>query len=178
MTQGQPQVAGAFEETLLESFQNPSDEMRPWVFWHWTNENVTRDGITKDLESMKEVGIGGVITFQLSGPKWAPPGPLKFDPQSQVAMITWAAEEAKRLGIEFSLVVDYGYGSGGPHMSPELSMQQLYRSEMQVVGGQTVNVQLSRPDLEAVKENELDKAWFRPGDSFSPDVLGRAPFCL
>lgn len=171
MTHGQPQVAGALEETLLESFRNPPDGKRPWVFWHWTNGNATRDGITKDLEAMKEVGIGGVITFQLSGPKWAPSGPLKFDQQSQVAMITWAAEEAKRLGIEFSLVVDYGYGSGGPHISPELSMQQLYRSEMRVAGGQAIHVKLPRPDLEAVKQKELKKAWFRPGDAFSPDVL-------
>ena len=61
VTQGQPQVAGALEETLLESFRNPPDEMRPWVFWHWTNGNATREGITKDLEAMKEVGLENFI---------------------------------------------------------------------------------------------------------------------
>ncbi|VGO13278.1 hypothetical protein PDESU_01834 [Pontiella desulfatans] len=164
-------VVSANAQTLSESFREPPDAMRPWVFWHWTNGNVTRDGITKDLEAMKDVGIGGVITFQLSGPKWAPPGPLKFDQQSQVPMIKWAAQEARRLGIDFSLVVDFGYGSGGPHITPDLSMQQLYRSEMPVNGGQRVNVKLPRPNLEATKKQELKKAWFRPGDGFNPKVL-------
>ena len=116
-------------QQLEKDFLNPTAETRPWVFWHWTNGNVTQDGITKDLEAMKRVGIGGVITFRISGGSWAPAGPLKPGFDNQRAMIEFAAREAKRLGIEFSLVVDYGYGTGGPHISPENSMQHLYKLE-------------------------------------------------
>jgi len=29
---------------------------RPWVYWFWLNGNITRAGITADLEAMKRVG--------------------------------------------------------------------------------------------------------------------------
>ena len=161
---------GAFGQSLEQSFENPPDSARPWTFWHRTNGNVTREGITKDLEGMKAVGIGGVITFRLSGPKWAPPGPLKTGIEHQLPMIRWAAEEAQRLGIAFSLVIDYGYGSGGPHITPDYSMQQLYQSETDVQGGRTISMKLPRPNLEPTKALQLEKVWLRPGAELSPGV--------
>ncbi|MGB0743810.1 MAG: glycosyl hydrolase, partial [Opitutales bacterium] len=159
------------EESLEGQFASPSAEARPWVFWHWTNGNVTREGITKDLEAMRDVGIGGVITFRLSGPAWAPPGPLKTGMENQLPMIRYAAEEADRLGLHFSLVIDYGYGSGGPHITPELSMQRLYQSETTVQGGRMVRVKLPKPSLKETMNMELKKAWLRPGASIKPEVL-------
>ena len=50
------QVAG---DALQQGFNNPPDSAKPRVWWHWTGGNVTKDGITKDLEWMKRVGIGG-----------------------------------------------------------------------------------------------------------------------
>ena len=69
--------AGAANLSLEERFINPPDAARPWVFWHWNNGNVTREGITKDLEAYKRVGIGGVACFRIAGPHWAPDGPLE-----------------------------------------------------------------------------------------------------
>lgn len=142
-------------ESLEARFASPSDEARPWVFWHWNNGNVTRDGITKDLEAYKRVGIGGVACFRISGPNWAPAGPLKTGIDNQLPMIKWAAQEAERLGIVFALTIDYGYGSGGPHITPDNSMQQLYISKTNVTGastgsagtGEKVLVKLPEPDM-------------------------------
>ena len=50
------------QDSLAKGFINPPDSAKPRTWWHWTNGNVTEDGITKDLEWMKRVGIGG---FQL-----------------------------------------------------------------------------------------------------------------
>ncbi len=50
--------------TALEKyFINPPLSARPWVFWMWMNGNITKAGITADLEAMKRMGIGGVINF-------------------------------------------------------------------------------------------------------------------
>ena len=54
--------ANAQSDELWSGFENPPDSAKPRTWWHWTNGNVTEDGITKDLEWMKKVGIGG---FQL-----------------------------------------------------------------------------------------------------------------
>ena len=43
---------------LAVSFKNPPETTRPWVYWYWIDENISREGITKDLEAMARVGIG------------------------------------------------------------------------------------------------------------------------
>src|SRR6187402_773245 len=50
-------------DALARGFRNPPDSAKPRTWWHWTGGNVTREGITKDLEWMKRVGIAG---FQLA----------------------------------------------------------------------------------------------------------------
>jgi (4-O-methyl)-D-glucuronate---lignin esterase len=61
----QPPAAAA-AEALERGFREPPDSARPRVWWHWRNGNVTREGITLDLEWMKRVGIGGVQMFDAS----------------------------------------------------------------------------------------------------------------
>src|SRR5215469_8937555 len=48
---------------LEEGFRNPPDSAKPRVWWHWLNGNVTKEGITADLEWMKRVNIGGMQMF-------------------------------------------------------------------------------------------------------------------
>ena len=64
-------------------------------------------------------------------------------------MIKWAAEEAERLGIVFSLTIDYGYGSGSA-LSPENSMQQLSVTKTHVTDRRKVSIQLPKPKIPAV----------------------------
>lgn len=47
-------------ETLEQQFKNPPQSGAPRTFWHWTNGDINQEGITKDLEWMKRIGIGGV----------------------------------------------------------------------------------------------------------------------
>ena len=47
------------DNSLEQGFTNPPDSAKPRVWWHWTGGNVTKEGITKDLEWMKRVGVGG-----------------------------------------------------------------------------------------------------------------------
>src|SRR4030042_3027628 len=64
------------EDPLRAGFVNPPDSARPWVYWFWLNSNITREGITADLEAMKRVGIGGVLIMEVD--QGAPVGPASF----------------------------------------------------------------------------------------------------
>ena len=49
---------------LLESaFRNPPFSSGVYTWWHWMNGNITKDGITRDLEAMKANGIAGYTIF-------------------------------------------------------------------------------------------------------------------
>ena len=50
-------------DALERGFKDPPDSAKPWVWWHWLNGNVTKEGITADLEWMKRVGIAGMQMF-------------------------------------------------------------------------------------------------------------------
>jgi hypothetical protein len=153
-------------DDLAAQFAVPPPSARPWVYWFWINGNISKNGITADLEAFKRVGIGGVLWMEVSGMAWAPDGPVTpASPQWHDCM-QWAVRECERLGLEFDLSVDFGYGSGGPHITPELSMQKLYWSETEVEGGQEVNVALLKPTV----AKDLS-AWLRPGAALSPKVI-------
>ena len=63
-------------DDLKAGFVKPPDSARPWVYWFWLNGNITREGITADLEAMKRVGIGGVLIMEVD--QGAPVGPVAF----------------------------------------------------------------------------------------------------
>jgi len=52
--------ATAASDALRDQFRDPPAAARPRVWWHWLNGNVTREGIRRDLDWMKQVGIGAV----------------------------------------------------------------------------------------------------------------------
>jgi hypothetical protein len=151
---------------LAAEFRTPPNSARPWVYWFWINGNISKEGITADLESLSAAGVGGVLWMEVSGPWWAPDGDVEaLSPRWHEAM-QWAIAECQRLGLELDLSLDFGYGSGGPHITPELSMQQLVWSETAVQGGKRIEVQLDRAE---VKKNV--SAWLRPGAKIGAAVL-------
>ena len=48
-------------DSLATGFADPPRTAGPHAWWHWMNGNVTRDGITRDLESMAANGFGGAV---------------------------------------------------------------------------------------------------------------------
>ncbi|MDR1601805.1 MAG: twin-arginine translocation signal domain-containing protein [Tannerella sp.] len=44
-------------QSVVEAFGNPPLSARPGVFWDWLNGNITKAGITSDLEAMQSKGI-------------------------------------------------------------------------------------------------------------------------
>ena len=51
------------KDDLHKNFVTPPNAAKPRVWWHWMNGNITKDGIQKDLDWMKRVGIGGFQNF-------------------------------------------------------------------------------------------------------------------
>jgi hypothetical protein len=115
-------------ETLKQNFKFPPDEARPWCFYMWMNGNITKQGITLDLEAMKTIGIGGFICFNAA--VGIPRGKVDYASDEWMDATLHMFSEAERIGIKVSLHNSPGYsGTGGPWVTPELSMQQLSWTE-------------------------------------------------
>lgn len=130
-------------------FQHPPEAARPWVYWYWMNGNVSRDGITADLEAMAQAGIGGAYLMPIGGTV----EPLAQNvPAVETLSAAWwemvrhAMEEADRLGLKLAMHACDGFAvAGGPWITPALSMQKVVWSETRVVGGRRFVCSLSQP---------------------------------
>jgi len=52
--------------SLQAEFLNPPNSSKPRTWFHAMSGNMSKAGITKDLESIKSVGIGGVLLFNVT----------------------------------------------------------------------------------------------------------------
>ncbi len=128
-------------QTLEESFLAPPDSARPYTWWHWVNGNVSREGITKDLECMKAVGLGGFVLFDCS--VGIPAGPVTYNSAQDHHLRSFAISEAERLGLDAGMNNASGWSStGGPWVTPEHSMKMVAWSETTVRAGDPSPVNL------------------------------------
>ena len=63
-------------DDLAAGFAKPPDEAKPRTWWHWVTGNVTKEGITADLEAMKHIGLGGAQMFHVNQGPQGPVSPI------------------------------------------------------------------------------------------------------
>ena len=139
---------GTPQSTDAEGFQNPPVESRPETWFHLIGGNVSKTGLTADLEAIAGAGIGGIQLFhgQFGGP-WpgvAPQVPC-LSPQWD-SMIDHASSECRRLGLSFSMQNCPGWSmAGGPWITPDKAMRALIWSRCDVIGGKPLAMELALP---------------------------------
>ena len=128
---------------IYTEFRSAPDSTRTKVWWFHGETETTHEGITADLASFKEAGVGGVVYYdQVHGDaKGAFP---VFSPEWWDALI-FSAAEAKRLGLSFEINLSNGFVAGGPWITKEMSMKRLCQSQVILHGGETYNDVLPRP---------------------------------
>src|SRR5580704_13551563 len=140
---------------LAAQFAKPPASARPWVYWFWNNGNVTKAGITADLEAMKRAGIGGVIIMDVVERFAPPPGTADFMNAEWQELFRFAVSEAHRLGLEINMTNGPGWcGSSGPWITPELSMQMLVSTNLVVEGPTNLSLVLPKPETASTREHD------------------------
>ena len=142
-----PASAQAATDALERGFANPPDSARPRTWWHWTGGNVTKEGITKDLEWMRRVGIGGAQLADVSfGMGQTVEEKIEFGSPAWLEAVRHAASEAQRLGLELAIFSSAGWSeTGGPWVKPEQAMKKLVWSETVVEGPRPFAGKLPQP---------------------------------
>lgn len=157
-----PKIAAPKQESincpdLEQCFLSPSDDAKPGVWWHWMGCNVSAKGITRDMEEFKSAGISSATIFGMadSCTPWAahidnsPTDGLIAFTEPWWKLVRHAAAEGKRLGIDVGLHNCPGYTStGGPWITPELAMQQIFHSATVMEGGKPFDGLLPRPSID------------------------------
>ncbi|MBR4751686.1 MAG: hypothetical protein IK077_07995 [Thermoguttaceae bacterium] len=140
-----------------ETFKNPTDSVRPWVYYWQLKGNTSKELITRDLENMKEIGVGGLLVFDSRrywddyDSKTHVPVPLdikyEFMSDEWVDMMSWLVSEAARLGLQVSFnISDSGGQLRGPWDMKELGPYELIWTEGNLNGPKNVSLDFGVPD--------------------------------
>jgi hypothetical protein len=126
-------AAAASTNSLESGFLNPPDSAKPQTWWHWMNGNITKAGITADLEAMKQIGLGGATIVNVDCQ--IPRGPVNFMSPEWRGDFKFAMQEASRLGLKMCVENCAGWSSsGGPWNTVTNAMQRVTTSELEVTG--------------------------------------------
>jgi alpha-L-rhamnosidase len=138
-------------------FQDPPESAKPGVLWMWMGSNISKEGITRDLEALKEEGFNRTTMFSLADvtTPWA--GEIGNSPTPELVswtepwwkLVRHAAEESRRLHMDFGMFNGPGYeSSGGTWITPEMSMQEICWSQHRITGGHPISIVLDRPQVD------------------------------
>ena len=132
-------------QSLEENFINPPSSTKPKTMMFAMSSNMSKEGMTKDLEAMEKVGIGGFLLFNIS--QGIPNGPVKYNSDEHHDILKHTAIESERLGLSFGVYNCDGWiASGGPWITPEESMKMVAWSEIIAQGGnENIDLQLPQP---------------------------------
>lgn len=120
---------GYAQNSLRKGFMNPPASSKARTWWHWLDGNITKEGITADLEAMKRVGIQEAQIFNVG--VGYPQGPAIYLSDLWLDLFRFAVQEADRLGLEIGFNNAAGWAnSGGPWVTPEYAMQKVAFSEV------------------------------------------------
>lgn len=138
-----------FAQNLKQLWETPPSESKSWTFWYWMHGAVTKEGITADIEAMKKIGLEGTYLMPIRG---VPEKPYLTPVVEQLSPLWWemvdfAFKEADRVGLKIGFHICDGFAlAGGPWITPELSMQKVVWSQLNIDGGKQFNDKLPQPE--------------------------------
>lgn len=128
-------------DQLADRFNNPPDQTKPRCYWYWIDGHISREGITRDLEAMRRVGIGEGYIGIIEG------GEVKALTEPWWQLIEHAIREGGRIGVDVGLFNCPGWSqSGGPWIKPSQAMRYVALPELQLKGPQHFDGSLPKPD--------------------------------
>lgn len=132
--------------SLETSFIRPPDSIQTSIYWYWMSDNISKEGVIKDLHAMKSVGINRAFIGNI-GYETTPYGKVKLFSEEWWDIMHTALKTATELNIEIGIFNGPGWSqSGGPWVKPSESMRYLTSSKLNVSGNKNIEVKLERPE--------------------------------
>jgi hypothetical protein len=140
-------------DQLESGFAHPPDSTKPWCYWYWISDNISKEGITRDLEAMARVGIGEALIGNIYlTPEYGATtavGKVKVLSPEWWELVEHAIREGGRTGVNIGLFNCPGWSqSGGPWIKPEQAMRYLVSSETRVTGPAKFAQKLPAPNAQ------------------------------
>ncbi|SEQ76748.1 Glycosyl hydrolases family 2, sugar binding domain [Hyunsoonleella jejuensis] len=125
-------------QELKNEFNNPSKKYYPETWFHLNGNNISKEGLTLDLEAIKEAGLQGIHLFNKAGRLYPNVEPIKILSPEWEDMIRHTADECKRLGLKFTMQNCPGWSmTGGPWVPVEEAQREVVETVYHISGNKT-----------------------------------------
>lgn len=132
-------------DSIESGFISIPDSIQTSVYWYWVSDNLSKEGVIKDLEAMKKVGINRAFIGNIGMPD-VPAGKVKMFTDAWWDILHTALKTATRLNIEIGIFNSPGWSqSGGPWIKPTEAMRYLASTDTLVRGPLLLKTKLSTP---------------------------------
>ena len=127
------------ERDLYQTFREPDMSYRPQVRWWWNGNKVTEYEILRELDVMKEAGIGGVEINPIAFPGGDSIGirTLEWCSPEWCRMVKVAVDGCRDRGMVADMIVGSGWPFGSEYLPREQQQQLLTIETFEVGKGQT-----------------------------------------
>jgi len=127
------------------TFSHATDTIQTSVYWYWISDNISKEGVIKDLQAMKKVGInrafiGNIGLDDIPAEKW---GKVQIFSDQWWDILHTALKTATELNIDIGIFNGPGWSqSGGPWVKENQAMRYLYSVDTLVKGGISFNAKV------------------------------------
>jgi len=141
-----PKKSNPTFQQIESGFKNIPDSMQTGVYWYWMSDNISKEGVVKDLHAMKRAGINRAFIGNIGGQN-VPYGKVKIFSDEWWDILHTALKTATELNIEIGIFNSPGWSqSGGPWVKNEQSMRYLNSSEVEVTGPKQFKSKIPAPN--------------------------------
>lgn len=135
---------------IEKNFKDIPEDVQTSVYWYWVSDNISKEGVIKDLEAMKKAGINRAFIGNIGlSPNDIPYGKIKIFSDEWWDILHTALKKASELNIEIGIFNSPGWSqSGGPWIKPQEAMRYLAVSELLVTGPVLLNQKFEKPNEE------------------------------
>lgn len=126
------------EVTIQPEWPAVSSESKPWSRWWWHGSSVTEEGITAELETLFEAGIGGLELTPIYGVIGEEEQFVPYLSEEWVELLEHTLQEADRIGLKIDMATGTGWPFGGPWVSKADASKYLAHKVFKVKGGESL----------------------------------------
>lgn len=129
---------------IEQGFRTIPDSTQIGVYWYWISDNISKEGVVRDLEAMKSVGINRAFIGNI-GLDDVAYGDNKFLSPEWWDILHTALKKATELNIEIGIFNSPGWSqSGGPWVKGSQAMRYLASTETVVTGPKKIQLTLPK----------------------------------
>ncbi len=172
-----PAEASGFEPAPRPAWSEPAYTRKPWVRWWWPGSAVDRESLTRQLEELARVGVGGVEITPIYGARGYEARYIDFLTPEFMAMLEHVGREARRLGLGVDMATGTGWPFGGPWVDEEDALARAVLRDGRLTGEPTrMLVKRAAPGGEGLVVNPFSpdalRAYLAPFDAAFADFPG------